>query len=64
MSSATPPRIGEILGGRTGEEMALNDRFLNPQMGRILRTLGFDKVWRGGEGAHLIDSDGDRKSVV
>jgi ornithine--oxo-acid transaminase len=40
--------------------MVLNDRFLNPQMGRILRTLGFDKVWRGGEGAHLIDSDGGR----
>jgi ornithine--oxo-acid transaminase len=40
--------------------MALNDRYLNPQMGRILRTLGFDKVWRGGEGAHLIDSKGER----
>jgi ornithine--oxo-acid transaminase len=40
--------------------MALNDRFLNPQMGRILRTLGFDKVWIGGEGAHLIDADGER----
>ena len=40
--------------------MALNDRFLNPQMGRILRTLGFDKVWSGGEGAHLIDSHGER----
>jgi ornithine--oxo-acid transaminase len=40
--------------------MALNDRHLNPQMGRILRTLGFDKVWRGGEGAHLIDADGER----
>ncbi len=40
--------------------MALNDRFLNPQMGRILRTLGFDRVWTGGEGAHLIDSQGER----
>jgi ornithine--oxo-acid transaminase len=40
--------------------MALNDRVLNPQMGRILRTLGFDKVWRSGEGAHLIDSEGER----
>jgi len=40
--------------------MALNDRFLNPQMGRILRTLGFDKVWRSGEGAHLVDSQGER----
>src|SRR5437588_4588828 len=55
-----PPRIAEILEQRSGEEMALNDRYLNPQIGRILRTLGFDKVWSGGEGAHLIDSDGER----
>src|SRR6202035_4295675 len=40
--------------------MALNDRFLNPQLGRILRTLGFQKVWTGGEGAYLIDADGER----
>src|SRR6266404_887637 len=60
MSGSTPPTVAQILGDRSGEEMALNDRFLNPQMGRILRTLGFDKVWRGGEGAHLIDADGHR----
>src|SRR6202023_4110349 len=60
MPSSTPPPGAEILSGRIGEEMSLNDRFLNPQMGRILRTLGFDKVWRGGEGAHLIDADGER----
>jgi len=45
---------------RSGEELALNDRYLNPQIGRIVRTLGFDKVWAGGEGAHLIDSEGNR----
>src|SRR4029077_13529148 len=60
MPGTTPPTVGEILSGRSGEELALNDRFLNPQMGRILRTLGFDKSWRGGEGAHLIDADGNR----
>jgi ornithine--oxo-acid transaminase len=54
------PTIAEILAARSGEEMSLNDRYLNPQMGRILRTLGFDKVWTGGEGAHLIDADGER----
>jgi ornithine--oxo-acid transaminase len=54
------PTVAEILAGRGGEEMALNDRFLNPQMGRILRTLGFDKTWTGGEGAHLVDRDGER----
>jgi ornithine--oxo-acid transaminase len=60
MSSATPPPVAEILSSRKGSELALNDRFLNPQMGRILRTLGFDRAWQGGEGAHLIDSDGTR----
>ena len=54
------PEIASILAERTGEELDLSDRYLNPQMGRILRTLGFDKVWTGGEGAHLIDSDGER----
>jgi ornithine--oxo-acid transaminase len=52
--------VEEIIRARTGEELALNDRYLNPQMGRIVRTLGFDKVWTGGEGAHLIDRDGER----
>jgi ornithine--oxo-acid transaminase len=60
MSSKSPSRVADILSGRSGEEMSLNERFLNPQMGRILRTLGFDKVWQGGDGAHLIDSDGER----
>jgi ornithine--oxo-acid transaminase len=54
------PSVEQLLAARAGEELVLNDRYLNPQMGRILRTLGFDKVWSGGEGAHLIDSDGER----
>ncbi len=54
------PTVSEILATRTGEELALNDRHLNSQMGRIVRTLGFDRVWVGGEGAHLIDAKGDR----
>ncbi|HUA74227.1 MAG TPA: aspartate aminotransferase family protein [Solirubrobacteraceae bacterium] len=60
MDGSTPPPIGELLRTRAGEEMALNDAYLNPQMSRILRTLGFDKSWRGGEGAHLIDDRGER----
>jgi ornithine--oxo-acid transaminase len=54
------PSVSEILASRVGEEMALNDRHLNPQMGRVLRTLGFDRVWTHGEGAHLIDAEGRR----
>ncbi len=60
MSGQPTPSIREILAARAGEEMALNQRYLNPQIGRIVRTLGFDKVWSGGEGAHLIDADGER----
>src|ERR1700693_3467376 len=54
------PPVREILAQRVGEEMALNNRYLNAQMGRILRTVGFDRVWTGGEGAHLIDAEGRR----
>jgi ornithine--oxo-acid transaminase len=59
-SSVTPPSIGEILAERAGEEMALNNRYLNLQMGRVVRAVGFDRQWIGGEGAHLIDSTGAR----
>jgi ornithine--oxo-acid transaminase len=59
MGSEIPP-VRELLESRAGEEMALNDRHLNPQMGRILRALGFDRRWARGEGAHLIDEGGDR----
>jgi ornithine--oxo-acid transaminase len=60
MPNQSLPSVREILARRVGEEMALNERYLNPQMGRIVRTLGFDRVWTGGEGAHLIDSEGRR----
>ncbi len=60
MARRRPLSVAELIAQRAGEEMALNQRYLNPQMGRILRTLGFEKSWRGGEGAHLIDSDGER----
>ena len=60
MSPSPIPDIGALIRARTGEELALNDRHLNPQLGRILRTLGFDRTWTGGEGAHLIDSRGER----
>ncbi len=52
--------VTETLRARAGEAMALNDRYLNPQLGRIVRTLGFDRPWVRGEGAHLIDADGTR----
>jgi ornithine--oxo-acid transaminase len=52
--------LGELLRGRGGEAMALNQRYLNPQLGRVLRTLGFDRQWVSGHGSHLIDATGQR----
>jgi ornithine--oxo-acid transaminase len=52
--------VAALLQSRAGEELALNDRHLNPQLGRIVRTLGFDRSWRGADGAELIDARGDR----
>jgi ornithine--oxo-acid transaminase len=60
MTISRVPSIHELLETRVGEEMALNDRYLNAQMGRIVRTIGFDRVWVGGDGAHLIDAQGNR----
>ncbi|HTA97099.1 MAG TPA: aspartate aminotransferase family protein [Solirubrobacteraceae bacterium] len=59
MADPLPP-VREILAERAGAEMALNDAYLNPKLGQIVRTLGFDKQWVSGEGAHLVDVEGNR----
>jgi ornithine--oxo-acid transaminase len=57
---APVPRVGDLLRDRAGDEMLLNQRYLNPQMGRIVRALGFDRRWVAGDGAHLVDENGER----
>ena len=52
--------IDQILSGRAGEELELNERYLNPQFVRVLRTLGFDRSWARASGAHLVDQSGAR----
>ncbi len=41
-----------------GEAMALNQRYLNRQLGRVLQTLGFDRQWVSGTGPYLVDDAG------
>ena len=52
--------VAEILARREREALALNQRYVNPQLGRVLRAIGFDRAWAHGEGAHLIDAGGER----
>jgi ornithine--oxo-acid transaminase len=51
--------IADLLELRSGEAMALNQRHLNPKLGRVVRTLGFDREWIEGRGAYLIDRSGE-----
>jgi ornithine--oxo-acid transaminase len=52
--------IRELLDARAGEEYELYARTINPQFVRVLRTIGFDRVWARTEGPYLYDSDGSR----
>ena len=44
------PDLAELLETGPGEAMELNQRYLNPQLGRVVQTLGFDRDWVAGRG--------------
>ena len=52
--------IRELLESRAGEDYELYARTINPQFVRVLRTIGFDRVWARAEGQYLYDRDGNR----
>jgi ornithine--oxo-acid transaminase len=52
--------IHELLEARAGEDYDLYARTINPQFMRVLRTIGFDRVWSRAEGQYLYDQDGNR----
>jgi ornithine--oxo-acid transaminase len=49
-----------MLEKRQGENYELHRRHLNAQMVRVLSTIGYDRFYERGEGAWLIDRDGER----
>jgi ornithine--oxo-acid transaminase len=48
------------LEARAGESFALHERYLNPQMVRVLKTIGFDRRYVRAEGQYLFDEAGAR----
>jgi ornithine--oxo-acid transaminase len=52
--------LAELLAARSGETLDLHAEYVNPQMIRVLRTIGFDRDWARTEGAYLVDSEGNR----
>jgi ornithine--oxo-acid transaminase len=52
--------LADLLAARSGEDLDLHARYANPQMVRVLRTIGFDREWERTEGAYLYDAEGNR----
>ncbi|HTA17676.1 MAG TPA: aspartate aminotransferase family protein, partial [Polyangia bacterium] len=50
----------EELTERAGESFSLHDKYLNPQMVRVLKTIGFDRHYTRAEGPYLFDGAGTR----
>jgi ornithine--oxo-acid transaminase len=50
----------EALRARAGEQFELHERFLNVQLVRVLKTIGFDREYVRAEGQYLFDDKGDR----
>ncbi len=42
-----------------GEQLSLLSEYINPQMAKVLKILGFDPVYVRGQGAHLWDDRGN-----
>ena len=52
--------IEQLFFDRNTERYALHARYLNEQMVRVLRTIGFDRAYRRGAGQYLYDQAGDK----
>ena len=55
-----PFELQEVLRARQGENFSLQAQYMNPQMGRVLKTIGFDHYYERGEGCYLYDAEGRR----
>jgi ornithine--oxo-acid transaminase len=57
---SVPFDVSKVLQERHGENFKLHAELLNPQMPRVLQTIGFDRFYVRGEGCYLFDDKGDR----
>ncbi|HXZ82848.1 MAG TPA: aspartate aminotransferase family protein [Acidimicrobiales bacterium] len=52
--------LNEVLASHKGENFQLYGRYINPQLVKVLRSIGFDRFYSRAEGAYLYDDDGRR----
>jgi ornithine--oxo-acid transaminase len=54
-----PFNLREVIDRYQGQQLSLLSEYINPQMAKVLKTLGFDPVYVRGKGAHLWDDRGN-----
>ncbi len=52
--------IAELIETQRGKNFSLHDQFLNPQMVRVLKTIGYDRIYTKAEGPYLYDDQGNQ----
>ena len=52
--------LRELMDARRGENFRLHSEYLNPQLAKVLKTVGMDRFYERGEGCYLYDRSGDR----
>ena len=57
--SAEPFDLRKLLVERGPERYELHSRYGNPQLTRMLHTIGFDKIYTSASGAYLYDDEGN-----
>ncbi len=54
-----PFNIQDIFQAHQGKHFSLHEQYINPQFVRVLRTIGFDKIYTRAEGAYFYDAEGN-----
>lgn len=54
-----PFSLKETIRAHAKKHFILHEQFINPQFVRVLRTIGFDKIYERAEGAYFYDSEGN-----
>lgn len=52
--------LSDVITTRQGDQYSLYSQYINPSQARVQGIIGFDKIYKRGEGAYLWDMEGER----
>lgn len=51
--------LESLMTGRSHERFNLHQRYINPQFAKVLKTIGYDRIYSRAEGLYLYDNFGE-----